>query len=559
MKSVKGKGLAFILITFMIMSVLMIPLKVTAQDKLPDFKDVPKTTWFYDYVNCLATLGIVKGYGDSGEYRPMNLVTREHATKMIVLATQQNHRDKKAGVSKTIIGLEDGIKRDHAAKMIQVAFELKMSTKEINIKDLPDQDPDLAQAIEILASNGVVKGYGQSHHFKPDHDVNRAEFAKMLCLAMTAKAIQEAESLGTPAAISQAQIQMDRLSKTQDADSKAFLQTRLDRLRESVDLGPIYIYTVTFDLNYPGAGPGEEKKSSLSKVSMPGDPIRTGYTFKGWNTQADGQGTAFTEDTLVKDHLRVYAQWKEGEPDYEALLLMDVAELKDTLIDHVIDLRTTDVAPWTMYTKGSHGTSLDWGSPYTPSGTSALFVNKDLLTLSFADWNETATRTSHMSVTLQNGSAKRVLVFKVITNRYSIPVPDGRRFSWRIVEHGLFLDESQAVKTLLSEFMDLSGGPDDNAPDVSIRLLHTVGVFGTSLSWDPVTTQHGMEASVEKTDNERSLKLIFPSGKDYNPNLSTITARIALPGGRDPDLINFMIITSRASSPTHFSWAIWLL
>ena len=238
---------------------------------------------------------------------------------------------------------------------------------------------------------------------------------------------------------------------------------------------------------------------------------------------------------------------------------MDVAELKDTLIDHVIDLRTSDVDPWTMYTKGSHGSSLAWGSPYTPSGTSALFVNKDLLTLSFADWNETATRTSHMSVTLQYGTAKRVLVFKVITNRYSIPFPDGRRYSWRIVEHGLFLDESQAVKALLSEFMDLAGGPDDDAPDVSIRLLHTVGVYGTSLSWDPVTTQHGMEASVEKVDNDRSLKLIFPSGKDYNPNLSTITARIALPGGKDPDLVNFMIITSRASSPTHFSWAIWLL
>lgn len=559
MKSVKGKGLAFILITIMIMSVLIIPLKVTAQDKLPDFKDVPKTAWYYDYVSSLAELGIVKGYGDSGEFRPMNLVTREHATKMILLATQVGHSIKSAPVSKANIVLEDGIKRDQAAKMIQVAFGLKTSTKELKIKDLPAHDPELAEAIEILASNGVVKGYGQSDYFKPDHDVNRAEFAKMLCLAMAAKAIQDAEIQGSPDTISLAQIQVDRLSKTQDADSKAFLQARLDSLKDTVDRGPINIYTVTFDLNYQGAGPGEERKSSLSKVSIPGDPIRTGYTFKGWNTQADGQGTAFTEDSLVKDHLRVYAQWKEGEPDYEALLLMDVAELKDALIDHVIDLRTTDVDPWTMYTKGSHGSSLAWGSPYTPSGTSALVTNKDLLTLSFADWNETATRTSHMSVTMQNGSAKRVIVFKVIANRYSIPIPDGRRFSWRIEEHGLFLDESQAVKALLSEFMDLSGGPDDIAPDVSIRLLHTVGVYGTSLSWGPVTTQHGMEASVQKIDNGRSLKLIFPNGKDYNPNLSTITARIALPGGRDPDLINFMIITSRASSPTHFSWAIWLL
>ena len=94
MKSVKGKGLAFFLVTIIIMSVLMIPLKVTAQDKLPDFKDVPKTAWYYDYVSSLADLGIVKGYGNSGEFRPMNLLTREHATKMILLASQVDHRVK---------------------------------------------------------------------------------------------------------------------------------------------------------------------------------------------------------------------------------------------------------------------------------------------------------------------------------------------------------------------------------------------------------------------------------------------------------------------------------
>ena len=42
---------------------------------------------------------------------------------------------------------------------------------------------------------------------------------------------------------------------------------------------------------------------------MPADPTRTGYTFAGWNTAANGSGTAFTSATLVTADVTVYAQW----------------------------------------------------------------------------------------------------------------------------------------------------------------------------------------------------------------------------------------------------------
>ena len=52
-----------------------------------------------------------------------------------------------------------------------------------------------------------------------------------------------------------------------------------------------------------------------------GTPTRKGYKFKGWNTQADGKGKAFDENTLVTDEFldkdgkfTVYAQW-EKVPD----------------------------------------------------------------------------------------------------------------------------------------------------------------------------------------------------------------------------------------------------
>ncbi|MCL2504156.1 MAG: InlB B-repeat-containing protein [Coriobacteriia bacterium] len=43
--------------------------------------------------------------------------------------------------------------------------------------------------------------------------------------------------------------------------------------------------------------------------NMPGDPVREGYTFQGWNTQKDGTGDEFTGNTTVIDDITVYAQW----------------------------------------------------------------------------------------------------------------------------------------------------------------------------------------------------------------------------------------------------------
>ena len=42
------------------------------------------------------------------------------------------------------------------------------------------------------------------------------------------------------------------------------------------------------------------------------EPTRSGYTFKGWNTKADGSGDAFTATTDVTSSMTVYAQWKKN-------------------------------------------------------------------------------------------------------------------------------------------------------------------------------------------------------------------------------------------------------
>lgn len=44
---------------------------------------------------------------------------------------------------------------------------------------------------------------------------------------------------------------------------------------------------------------------------LPGDPVRSGYLFRGWNTQLDGSGKTLSADSLVSQDLTAYAQWEK--------------------------------------------------------------------------------------------------------------------------------------------------------------------------------------------------------------------------------------------------------
>lgn len=74
-------------------------------------------------------------------------------------------------------------------------------------------------------------------------------------------------------------------------------------------------YTVTFAKNGGDtqASPGAIEVISGGQVgTLPTVPARSGYTFTGWNTQADGSGIAFTAATTVTGAITVYAQWSKN-------------------------------------------------------------------------------------------------------------------------------------------------------------------------------------------------------------------------------------------------------
>lgn len=175
------------------------------------FTDVSEGDDFYENIESLYEQGIIGGFAD-GTFRPGDYLTRQQAAKMIALGANYGDHDgtgsKLVDVADLTWGQENiwaleaagvvkgfgtskefrprlNITRGHVAKMIALAFGLEEGDVEVDLIDLP-ADEEVADAIRILASNGIVSGFGKSKEFRPDALVTRGQFAKMVDLAMEA-------------------------------------------------------------------------------------------------------------------------------------------------------------------------------------------------------------------------------------------------------------------------------------------------------------------------------------------------------------------------------------
>lgn len=69
-----------------------------------------------------------------------------------------------------------------------------------------------------------------------------------------------------------------------------------------------YNKNTTEDVLIPG---GQTKTHDIVLMLSPDKPVRTGYTFIGWNTRADGTGTSYDagSELSVNSNITLYAQW----------------------------------------------------------------------------------------------------------------------------------------------------------------------------------------------------------------------------------------------------------
>lgn len=70
-------------------------------------------------------------------------------------------------------------------------------------------------------------------------------------------------------------------------------------------------YTITFDVNGGNDSNSTSTTKSDGTVTLPSDPTRSGYTFKGWYTASSG-GTKVTASTVFTADTTVYAQWTQN-------------------------------------------------------------------------------------------------------------------------------------------------------------------------------------------------------------------------------------------------------
>ena len=92
--------------------------------------------------------------------------------------------------------------------------------------------------------------------------------------------------------------------------------------------------SVTFDKNGgdteadPRVTTQKVDEGASARFELPSvQPTREGYEFTGWNTKADGTGTAFTAETEVKQSLTVYAQWTRKQIEKEDTISVTVKKV----------------------------------------------------------------------------------------------------------------------------------------------------------------------------------------------------------------------------------------
>lgn len=257
--------LVFLMTLILMLTLLITPVTnvVYAADNVT-FSDVPISHWGYKYVESLYKDDIIKGYGDKS-FNPNGKLTRRHASKMIAIAAGLDHEGKTPSFNDVIptdemapyIGVleetgavigykdklfkpEDMITRSQIAQIVVKAFNLEKGSASINFIDKLSNSQSQVY-IDILASNGIVKGY-EDNRFRPSENITRVQMAKIISIARAVSAVQDAEKEINQENINEAKALVNVLTDD-DAETRNSLKNRLDIVQAK--LGPRKVVDVS--------------------------------------------------------------------------------------------------------------------------------------------------------------------------------------------------------------------------------------------------------------------------------------------------------------------------
>lgn len=134
-------------------------------------------------------------------------------------------------------------------------------------------------------------------------------------------------------------------------------------------------YTVTFDVNGANASvaPASGTTNAAGKLTSLPEPIRSGYTFKEWNTKQDGSGTTVTDETTFTENTTVYAQWEVATVTIPSVAITGIdAPVSNKALDTEADCNTTGVSnakPTVTWNPDPDDNKAGYGKTYTASVT----------------------------------------------------------------------------------------------------------------------------------------------------------------------------------------------
>ena len=257
--------------------------------------------------------------------------------------------------------------------------------------------------------------------------------------------------------------------------------------------------TVTFDAN-GGTGTMNPQTVGRNKPSLLtfDDYFNPGYIFNGWNTKADGSGTAYADHDCVTldSDLTLYAQWLEqlfitfqGNGSTSGTMALQPVFEGDSavLVPNAFKRVGYDFIGWNTQTDGS-GTAYADEAVVTPAGDMTLYaqwIGSSILTPSKTTWTDGNTYTLASDVTFTDritvtGNVTLILTDGCMLNaKKGISVGEGGQLT---INGG-----AEGTGTLIATGSDGEagiGGDDGNAGTIVIdggKVNATGGTFAAGI------------------------------------------------------------------------------
>ena len=200
-------------------------------------------------------------------------------------------------------------------------------------------------------------------------------------------------------------------------------------------------FTITYDANGGSGAPASSVATTDSTATVSATvPVRTGYTFLGWNTAANGSGTSRASSstfTMPAANVTFYAQWAPQTfvVAYNANGGSGAPANQPGVVDTTVTVSNT-VPARTGYTFAGWNTAADGsGTAYTGGGTFTMPANNVTL---YAQWTAiTYTITYHGNLGSGVPAASTHTYLEAVTLSATVPTRTGYWFNgWNTLANG---------------------------------------------------------------------------------------------------------------------------